>query len=154
MDILVDTNILLRWANPADPQHPVTAQAVRSLLIDGHDVLIVPQNFYEFWAVATRPLTANGLGLGAPECQSELARLRTVFHVLDDRPTLLAEWEALVVAYGCHGRVSFDARLAAAMRTHGVTHLLTFNGTDFQRYPWLTVLDPLNIGAAGSAGTP
>lgn len=29
-----------------------------------------------------------------------------------------------------------------AMRVHGLTHLLTFNGTDFTRYPGITVLDP------------
>jgi hypothetical protein len=35
--------------------------------------------------------------------------------------------ELLVEAYACHGRASYDARLVAAMRTHGITRLLTFN---------------------------
>jgi predicted nucleic acid-binding protein len=68
--------------------------------------------------------------------------LKRLFTLLPDRPTLLTEWEGLVGTYQCIGKVAHDARLVAAMRTHGVTHLLTFNGADFARYPGLTVLDP------------
>jgi predicted nucleic acid-binding protein len=56
-------------------------------------------------------------------------------------------WEALVVAHACHGRVSYDARLVAAMRTHGITRLLTINTTDFARYPGITILDPATFTA-------
>ena len=48
----------------------------------------------------------------------------------------------MVGAHACHGRVSYDARLVAAMRTHGITRLLTFNGADFVRFPGITILDP------------
>ena len=46
-----------------------------------------------------------------------------------------AEWRRLVVAYGVSGAQVHDACLAAAMRVHGVTRLLTFNGADFARIP-------------------
>jgi predicted nucleic acid-binding protein len=38
-----------------------------------------------------------------------------------------------------------DARLVAAMKTHGVTHILTFNVVDFQRYAdeEIIAVDPL-----------
>jgi hypothetical protein len=51
------------------------------------------------------------------------------------------------VAHACHGRVSFDARLVAAMRTYGLTQLLTRNGPDFARFPGLTFLDPAALAA-------
>ena len=68
--------------------------------------------------------------------------LRQLFGLLPDQINLFTEWETLVVMHQCSGRVSFDARLVAAMRTHGITRLLTYNGGDFARYPHLTVLDP------------
>ena len=41
--------------------------------------------------------------------------------------------------YQCHGRVSFDARLVAAMTTQGLTRLLTFNTADFNRQGYSAV---------------
>jgi len=140
--ILLDTNILLRYALTADPAFATVDTAVNTLHASGEVLCVVPQNVYEFWAAATRPTAANGLGLTVPECQIQVIRIKRLFRLLPDLPALFADWEALVGAYSCHGRVSFDARLVAAMRTHGVTRLLTFNRADFGRFPGLTILDP------------
>ena len=35
----------------------------------------------------------------------------------------------------------------AVMQTHGITHILTPNGSDFARYPGVTVLDPAGVPA-------
>ena len=109
---------------------------------------VVPQNLYEFWAVATRPIAANGLGLTIPEAQKEIARIKRLFHLLADLPSLLDEWERVVGTHACAGRVSFDARLVAAMVTHGVTTILTFNGADFARFPGIAVIDPAALTAS------
>ena len=45
------------------------------------------------------------------------------------------------------GKNAHDARLVAAMRVHGVTHLLTFNDQDFARYTGITVLTPAAVFA-------
>lgn len=55
---------------------------------------------------------------------------------------MIDEWERLVAADHCHGRISHDARLVAAMNTHGITRLLTLNASDFARFPDLTLIDP------------
>lgn len=55
------------------------------------------------------------------------------------------EWRRLIVAHSVLGVVIHDARLAAAMNVHGITHILTFNKSDFQRYPNLTVVSPDQI---------
>ncbi len=143
--ILLDTNILLRHARPADPAFAAADAAIRVLHAAGEVLCVVPQNLYEFWATATRPIASNGLGLSIPECQAEVARVKRLFRLLPDLPTLFAEWEALVEAHACHGRVSYDARLVAAMRTYGITRLLTLNGADFARFPGIIVLDPVAI---------
>ena len=146
--ILLDTNILLRYARTAAPAFVTVDTAINTLHANGDVLCVVPQNIYEFWAAATRPAAANGLGLSVPECQVQVARIKRLFHLLPDLPTLFVEWEALVGAHACHGRVSFDARLVAAMRTHGLTRLLTFNGPDFARFPGLSILDPAALATS------
>jgi hypothetical protein len=41
-----------------------------------------------------------------------------------------------------------DARLVAVMRVHSLTHILTFNTTDFIRYPAITVVHPRDVPTA------
>ena len=154
--ILLDTNILLRHARAADPDFSTAETAIIALHAGGEVLCVVPQNIYEFWATATRPVASNGLGLSVPECQVEVARIKRLFRLIPDLPTLFDEWEALVGVHACHGRVSYDARLVAAMRTHGITRLLTFNTADFTRFPGLTILDPASFAApaAPASATP
>ncbi len=59
---LADTNLLLRLADPASLQHLIATDALARLLRQGDEVFLTPQNFVEFWAVATRPVEANGFG--------------------------------------------------------------------------------------------
>ncbi len=142
--ILLDTNILLRHTNAADPLYRVADAAIAVLSGRGRRFCVVPQNIYEFWVVATRPLSVNGLGLSIAECVAAVGRIKLLFPLLPDQPALFAEWESLVITHQCKGKAAHDARLVAAMRTHGLNDILTFNVTDFQRYPGLNVIDPAN----------
>ncbi len=54
MAYLLDTNILLRFSEPKDPQHEAVRSAVTTIRLSGEPCMIVPQNLVEFWAVATR----------------------------------------------------------------------------------------------------
>ncbi len=63
MNVQVDTNILTRLAQHSHPQHDKALIAVTNLTSALHSLTIVPQNLFEFWAVATRPAGENGLGL-------------------------------------------------------------------------------------------
>ena len=143
--ILVDSNILIRHAKITDPSFSIVDSSIDLLRAEGEILCVVPQNFYELWAVATRPVAVNGLGMSVSECLIEVARVKRLFHFLPDEPSLFSEWETLVERYACHGRPSFDARLVAAMRTHGISRILTFNGSDFARFDGLTILDPADI---------
>src|SRR5436190_1389335 len=118
MNILLDANILLRLADPTSKSHAIAGAAVSTLRAQGDSLHIVPQCVYEFWAVATRPIGNNGLGLSIAECVREVVNLKALFPILDDKPTLFAEWEGIVSFVACHGKVAHDARYVAAMRTH------------------------------------
>jgi predicted nucleic acid-binding protein len=141
MNVQLDTNILTRLAQPSHRLHATALAAVRGIRSAGHGIAIVPQNLFEFWVVATRPIAENGLGLSVPEAKVELDKLKRAFVLLLDTPTLLGEWERLTVVHNCRGKPADDARIIAAMNVHLLTHLLTFNVGDFSRYTDIVVLD-------------
>lgn len=147
MNVLLDTNILTRLAQASHPLHSTAASAVHNLGSIGRTLCIVPQNLYEFWAVATRPIRDNGLGLTVSEASAELDRIKRAFILLRDPPSLPDEWEELVVRFDCKGKPSHDARLVAAMLLHGFDELLTFNRQDFARYAGIIILDPAALSA-------
>jgi len=147
MKAIFDTNVLLRYANPSDPAHTTVVQAVQILPLVSIEPHLVPQNIYEFWVVGTRPTANNGLGLTTQECDQTLAHVEAAFPFLPDKANLFTEWRKLVIAHDCKGKVAHDARFVAAMRTYGITHIVTFNGADFARYPGIVVLDPNAIVA-------
>jgi predicted nucleic acid-binding protein len=108
----------------------------------------VPQNLYEFWVVCTRPVAQNGLGLSPAEPQAELTRLKALFVLLDETPAVYPQWEQLVARHQVSGKNAHDARLVAVLMVHGLSRLLTFNVSDFARYPGVTVLEPGQVLAA------
>jgi hypothetical protein len=67
MKVLLDTNVLLRMSTPLQPDHLVATSAVERIRKNGNEPVIVPQVAYEYWVVATRPSTANGMGLSASD---------------------------------------------------------------------------------------
>ncbi|GDX39768.1 hypothetical protein LBMAG21_00600 [Armatimonadota bacterium] len=142
--VLVDTNILLRDVDTAHPMHQAVASAVEMLRLRGDILCLVPQNIIEFRAVATRPLSVNGLGMSQAEADSEIARLKTLYRLCLDTPYIF-EWERLVSTYGSAGKQNHDARIVAAMNIHGITALLTFNKSDFIRYQHITLWEPTDL---------
>ena len=66
---LVDTSVLARLANTADPLHAVAARAVLELHRRGEVLHITAQNLVEFRNMATRPKAVNGLGLSAVDAE-------------------------------------------------------------------------------------
>jgi predicted nucleic acid-binding protein len=147
--ILLDTNLLVRMTRSTDPQSAVVRAAVQVLLRRGERLSLVPQNLYEFWAVATRrpgrpPAGSNGLGMSPNQAGSWLRFFRRRFVFLADRDELSRLWQALVESHGITGYRAHDARLVAAMQSYGISRLLTFNAADFRSLP-VTVLDPNTV---------
>jgi predicted nucleic acid-binding protein len=130
----VDTNILIRSVDATDTNHHTARQALRSLAAGGAVLCITPQNLIEFWAVATRPTINNGLGLSVPQVATEIANFQAAFHLVPDTPVIFMEWARIATRHGVIGKQVHDARIVAAMKAHGITHMLTFNTSHFNRY--------------------
>ena len=49
MNVLIDTNVLIRLADKNSTHHDVAKQALVRLKTDGHILALVPQIIYEYW---------------------------------------------------------------------------------------------------------
>jgi predicted nucleic acid-binding protein len=147
--IILDTNLLTRMTRSNDPQAGLARGAILALLDRGERIIVVPQNLYEFWVVATRragspPAGQNGLGMTPAQAGHWLRFFRRRFAFLPDREELSSIWQTLVETHAISGFRAHDVRLVAAMQTYGVTQILTFNGRDFRGLP-VTILDPAAV---------
>jgi predicted nucleic acid-binding protein len=147
--ILLDTNILARMTDTANPDCAAARRATHALPARQERLAIVPQNLYEFWAVATRkpgppPAGQNGLGMTPARASQWLGFFQRRFKLLLDREDLLARWHDLVREHAVTGLKSYDARLVAAMQSYGLTRLLTFNLDHFRGFP-ITLIDPTSL---------
>lgn len=122
-------------------------QAIETLWLRGDLPALTTQNLIEFWAVATRPAEANGLGWTPAETKARLDALTGQFHFLEDTPDVRGQWLALVFVCEIRGKKTHDARLVAVMKVHGVTHLLTFNRDDFKLFSGITLMEPHELVA-------
>lgn len=151
MAYLVDTNLLLRRAQPHHPLNAVARMALETLRDRSEEMCVTPQNLIEFWSVATRPVSSlNGLGLTPEQAGQEITQLEGFFRLLPDIPGIYPHWRRLVVAVGVSGRQVHDARLVAVMLAHHISHLLTFNTGDFTRYASIAVVHPQDVVSSTS----
>jgi predicted nucleic acid-binding protein len=116
MAILIDSNVLLRSIQPHHPHYVLVERALGVMRARNETLCITVQNCVEFWAVATRPIRDNGLGMTTEAASRELSVLKDLFSVLPESSSTLDTWEHLVTMHRVSGKNSHDARLVAVMR--------------------------------------
>jgi predicted nucleic acid-binding protein len=145
MRVLVDTNILLRSAQPTHPLSSQATSAVSKLLRQEDAVFFCAQNIAEFWNVATRPAEVNGLGLSHEEALQEVASIESLLTLLPDIPAIYPVWKRLVQDHRVQGVKVYDARLGAVMSVYLIDTILTFNIADFKRYGNVSAIHPASM---------
>lgn len=149
MASLVDTSVLGRLANIADPMHAVAMRAIVEMHRRGEILHITAQNLIEFRSVATRPAAINGLALSGAESDAKASAFEATFPLLEEGPDIYPAWKSLVTAIGVIGKQVHDARLISVCHAHRVSHLLTFNTGHFARFtgygPGIVIVDPASI---------
>lgn len=85
----------------------------------------------EFWNASTRLKERNGFALTSEETERNAQEIERSFVFLADNEAVYREWRRIVVQHRVSG--VHNARLAAAKYVHGITHILTFNGSDYSR---------------------
>jgi predicted nucleic acid-binding protein len=112
------------------------------MIAAGDRLVIAAQVLFEFWSVATRPVSANGLGWTTPQARTAVAGFRGRFTLLAEPPEAIDLWLDLVATHDLKGKRVHDAHLLATMKANGIERLLTFNVGDFPTDPGYTILAP------------
>ena len=141
--ILLDANILLRLADINDPSHPATQEAIRthSLL---QPLVIAPQSLFEFWAVATRAQSVNGLGMSIPSARAWIDLCLQRFRLLPEPASLVQAWaESGPQRHAVSGffYAAHVARYVAFMQGHKISQFMTFNVKHFSAYQ-ISIITP------------
>jgi predicted nucleic acid-binding protein len=131
---LVDTNILVRWVQPAVPDFELVQRAIQHLEDSNNIPCYTSQNLGEFWNVLTRPAARNGYGLALDAVLARTEQVEAKFRLLLDDLAVHETWRKLLVTHRVFVTQVHDARLVAAMHVHGVKRILTFNTRDFARF--------------------
>jgi predicted nucleic acid-binding protein len=132
--ILLDTNILTVSKQAGHRDYNRVTTMLTRFIADKEELVICPQNIYEFFVVATRPTDSRGLGLTRQKTLEEMDNLKLTYNFMNDPETLFTNWENIVRSYEVSGKQGHDARLVAFMIGHGITRIYTMNNTDFNRY--------------------
>jgi predicted nucleic acid-binding protein len=120
--------------------------SLRRLAAQGRTFCIGSQTISEFLAVATRSIADHGLGMTQVAADAELGKLIFALEILYDSAATIAELRRLVVTHSVIGKSVHDTRLVAALISHGLTEILTFNIRDFDGFAEIHVIDS-SIGA-------
>ncbi len=135
MRVLVDTNVLIRSVQKSHPACRPARRALAALYRQGHELFLTTQNVAEFWNVCTRPVDANGLGLSIQGADRYTARLERFFDIVPGSIPAFQLWRKLIVDHAVIGSKVHDARLVSVMGTNDIQRIVTFNVSDFTRFP-------------------
>jgi predicted nucleic acid-binding protein len=148
LNLTIDTNALLRWQDTRSAQHLQVTAALANLIDLGYTSVVFPQMLYEIWTVATRPVAVNGFGFGVVEASALLDSVGSLMRIVPDPPNLYFHWRQLIATHQVLGKKAHDAQIVAAMQLHGIEHILTYNDSDFARYPKIKPIHPDNVGTS------
>ena len=146
MAYLVDTNCFVRLAEQGSPGRSTVLRALSKLHASGESLCVTPQVIGEFWNVCPRPTSARGgLGLDIASTDRKVRLIERHFRLLPDNLATFVEWRRLLLENSIQGVQVHDARIVASMAIHNISHLLTFNTSDFRRFAGTTVIDPSDV---------
>ncbi len=145
MSYLIDTNVLLRFFDIADPRNTEIVEALDAVTNSTEEIFVCLQVLIEYWSVATRPREVNGLGLATADADRHLSKIESLFTRLPEPSDISERWRELAACHCVIGRQAHDARLAALMISHGIDTIITLNNTDFTRYSEITALTPAQL---------
>lgn len=134
MEIMLDTNILGRLADPTDPKWNDTKSVTELLRDQGNDLSFTPQIKREFLDISERPKGSgpgkNGLGLTNQQSRQCIMLFKSLFTYRADTPGIDIRFDVLHDRFG-GGRTVHDLNIVASMQAHGINTILTYNERDF-----------------------
>ena len=141
--LFVDTNILVFATSADSPWQSAAESALEEWRQQGTELCLSVQVLREYLAVTTRPAPGATTPPDYRAILQNTAAFRAGFYVLEDSTAVSEKLEEFVRQFSVKGRQVHDANIAATMRVHGVSDLLTHNVSDFTRFAPLITIHPL-----------
>ena len=129
-DLLIDTNVLIEATDERRREHADASALLRS----GQALVVSAQVIREYLAVATRPTSANGLGMTMADALGNVREFRREIRLLPEERPVLATFLALLERTPCSGKRVHDGHLVATAIAHGVRTIVSLNPTDLTSF--------------------
>jgi len=143
MKILLDTNILVHAHNKSSPNQKRASQVIEDAITQKIDACLTAQTIYEFFAVITNPKRVQSpmkleeaieTCIDFWECR-EIEKIMPTSNATMDVLKLVKEFKL------SKGKI-FDCVMAITGKDNMVDCIYTENVDDFEKYDFLTVVDP------------
>ena len=141
--LVIDTNVLIYAADRGSEYHKPCRTFLEERVADSSSTCLTWNICYEFLRVTTHPkvfVTPWSTVSAQKFIQNLLDAGCSVLTHTDRHARLLRE--TLAEFSDLRGNLVHDLHTAVVMREHGISRICT-RDTDFQRFPFLTVIDPL-----------
>lgn len=142
--VVLDTNVLLAATDAGRAEYEDALLTLNEWPSRGTTLYTTGQILREYLAVATRPQSANGLGLTRQDSVSNVRSLTQRMRTLDDTDKAREKLLDLVETVDVAGKQVHDANIVATMLAAGVETLVTMNVRDFARFDDLITVQPLS----------
>jgi predicted nucleic acid-binding protein len=136
--LFIDTNILVYATNLSSPLYKVALDKLVKARQSGTELIISIQTLREFLATTVR-LKIQSM----PDILQDLKAFQNDFKVVEDNLRVFNALENIVQNFQVGGRKIYDANIVATMVTYQISHLLTHNVADFNRFVPLITVVPL-----------
>src|SRR5690349_17863786 len=111
---LIDTSVIVR-AEDADSAKRESCMEALRFLQKRNAAEICAQVLIEFWSVATRPKSANGLDFGPEKADIAVGKLLDSLVLLPEPADMAVRWRGLAFGARVSGKQVHDCRLVALM---------------------------------------
>jgi len=133
----IDTNVLLTASDKDRPNHTAAVHFLESGLRGEKRLFTNGQVFREYLVVATRSVENNGFGLSPNDALSNLHTFSTSIQLLNESQAVAQKLHKLAADYQLKGKRIHDANIVATMLENGLTHLKTYNQSDFTAFDFI-----------------
>jgi predicted nucleic acid-binding protein len=137
--VFIDSNILVYATVTTAPLYHRAYQTLQSFHASQDELWISRQVLREYAMVVTRPQSfmqpVNG-----PVAAQQLQVFTGQFQIADETASVTLQLIKLLQTLSIGGKQIHDANIVATMMTYHVSHLLTHNVSDFNRYQHLITI--------------
>ena len=138
-NIFIDTNVLIYLINENSSFH-TSALKIFNNLINTSQLWISRQIIREYFAVTSKTGFVE-YPLSSSEIIYDIKIFETIFDITDENFNTTTHLLELIEKYDISGVKIHDTNIVASMIQYGISHLFTYNITDFNIFDEIALID-------------